>query len=418
MKPIRTVLLVLLFFVTLSASDCDRAPKAEDTAQTAPASAEFDPVHAGSDFGFDLFRILTAERPDENTVISPWSIQSALLLVSEGAEGSSFREIVTALRASGPDKAEMRKVYAETAKLLSSGAGGATFRSANAFFYDPDRIDPEQGFMNTARGPYGAEVITRDFSSPDAPGAVNAWVAEQTEGKIEQVIERITPEQAAFILNALYFRADWADGFPEDFTRFSAFTCSDGTVAEAAMMQRDGSVRSAEVDGFVAVEMAFADSLFTLTAIRPKVFIPGDAASLKKIDRGLLEKLDTAMQPGRVMLRLPKTELKFGESLIPNLKSMGVKDAFSEANADFSSLGTAARGNFYIDLLRHDAVLVIDERGAEGAAVTTVGIGATSMPPEITFDVPYAMVLRHAETGAVLFLAQVNRLGTAAPDTE
>ncbi|MCA1752159.1 MAG: hypothetical protein LC670_10275 [Flavobacteriales bacterium] len=339
------------------------------------------------------------------------SIQSALLMAAEGADGETLREIKEALHISDFDKPAMRKVYKDLAASLISEPESAKLRLANAFFYDEGRVYTKENFMSTIRDHYNAEIINRDFSPPDAPGAVNAWVAEQTEGKIKEVIDDIKPEQVAFLLNALYFRSDWADGFAEEATRFSAFTCSDGTVAEAAMMQRDGNLLTAEVDGFVAVNLAFADSVFSLTAIRPKDFIPDDTASLKKINSNLLEKLDAAMGQGRVMLRLPKTELKFGESLIPNLKSMGVKNAFSKPSADFSSLGTAAVGNLYIDLLRHDAVLVIDERGAEGAAVTTVGIGATSMPPEISFDVPYTIVLRHAETGVVLFLGQVNQLG-------
>ena len=411
MKTTRTAVHVLLFLTTLSASDCDRASEPKEDSDPAETSAEFNPAEAGNDFGFELFGQLMDERADENTVISPWSIQSALLMAAEGADGETLREIKEALHISDFDKPAMRKVYKDLAASLISEPESAEFRLANAFFYDETRVFTKEDFLSTIRDHYGAEIINRDFSSPDAPGAVNAWVAEQTEGKIKEVIDDIKPEQVAFLLNALYFRSDWADGFAEEATRFSAFTCSDGTVAEAAMMQRDGNLLTAEVDGFVAVELAFADSAFSFTAIRPKDFIPGDAALLKKIDSKLLEKLDAAMGQGRVMLRLPKTELKFGESLIPNLKSMGVKNAFSKSAADFSSLGTAAVGNLYIDLLRHDAVLVIDERGAEGAAVTTVGIGATSMPPEISFDVPYTIVLRHAETGVVLFLGQVNQLG-------
>lgn len=414
MKTARTAVIALLFFTTLSASECHRESKSKKGAGPVATTAAFTPAGAGNDFGFELFGQLIEERPDENTVISPWSIQSALLMAAEGADGETLREIKEALKISEFDKPAIRKVYEDLAASLISEPKSTKLRLANAFFYDEGRVNTEKDYVSTLRDHYGAEIINRNFSSPEAPDAVNAWVAKQTEGKIEKVIGDIKPDQVAFLLNALYFRSDWADGFAEEATRFSAFTCSDGTVAEAAMMKRNGNFLTAEVDGFVAVNLAFADSAFSLTAIRPKEFIADDPASLKKIDSNLLEILDAAMQPGRITLGIPKVELKFGESLIPNLVFMGVKDAFSKSRANFKPLGTSPLGNISIDLLRHDAVLVIDERGAEGAAVTTVGFAAMSVVPEITFDVPYTIVLRHAKTGVVIFLGQVNRLGNPA----
>lgn len=413
MKTTRTAVIALLFFTTFSASECDRVPKSKKSTDPAATTTGFNPAKVGNDFGFELFGQLVDERPDENTVISPWSIQSALLMAAEGAEGETLQEIKEALHISEFDKPAMREVYKNLAASLISEPESAELRLANAFFYDEARVFTSQDFVSNIGAHYGAEIINRDFSSPDAPDAVNAWVAQQTEGKIKEVIDDIKPEQVAFLLNALYFRSDWADGFSEEATRPSAFTCSDGTVAETDMMYRNGNLLTAEADGYVAVELAFADSAFSFTAIRPKDFTPGDA-SLNRINSNLLEKLAADMEEVRIDLRLPKTELKFGESLIPNLINMGVKDAFSKNTANFKPLGTSPLGNIFIDLLRHDAVLVIDERGAEGAAVTTVGFVAMSLTPEITFDVPYTIVLRHVETGVVLFLGQVNRLGNPA----
>jgi serine protease inhibitor len=49
----------------------------------------------------------------------------------------------------------------------------------------------------------------------------------------------------------------------------------------------------------------------------------------------------------------------------------------------------------------------VDEKGMEGAAVTTIGVGTTSMPPSIYFDRPYMMVVRDRATGTYLFMGKI-----------
>ena len=115
------------------------------------------------------------------------------------------------------------------------------------------------------------------------------------------------------------------------------------------------------------------------------------------------------LRPERIDLTLPKFQIDYETELIDPLKRMGITSAFSPNEADFSSLGTSLNGgNMYISKAKHKAILKIDENGAEGGAVTALGIAYTSGPMVIKFDKPFAVVLRHKETNAILFAGLIN----------
>jgi serine protease inhibitor len=52
-------------------------------------AADFDAAAATNQAGLDVFRLLAADRPGENLVLSPYSIESALALAYAGAEGKN-----------------------------------------------------------------------------------------------------------------------------------------------------------------------------------------------------------------------------------------------------------------------------------------------------------------------------------------
>ena len=89
-----------------------------------------------------------------------------------------------------------------------------------------------------------------------------------------------------------------------------------------------------------------------------------------------------------------------------SLTRLGIVDAFNKSNADLSNLGIAD-GNLFITKALHDTYLKIDEKGAEGAAVTTVGIGATSLPPSIHLNRSFLFYIRHIDTGAIVFIGKM-----------
>jgi len=90
------------------------------------------------------------------------------------------------------------------------------------------------------------------------------------------------------------------------------------------------------------------------------------------------------------------------------LMSMGMRDAFDQATANFSGMdGTML---LYVGAVIHKAVVEVNEEGTEAAAATAVVMRVKAMPaPPVTFraDHPFIFFIRHNETGSILFMGRV-----------
>jgi serpin B len=106
---------------------------------------------------------------------------------------------------------------------------------------------------------------------------------------------------------------------------------------------------------------------------------------------------------------MPKFKFDSSFSLKEVLTEMGMPDAFSPDDADFSGM-TGGRELFISDVL-HKAFVDVEEKGTEAAAATAVVVGVTSVPQEpsvqVTIDHPFIFLIRDIETGAILFVGRV-----------
>jgi len=87
-------------------------------------------------------------------------------------------------------------------------------------------------------------------------------------------------------------------------------------------------------------------------------------------------------------------------------------EPFDQNGADFSKMALNGNGTLFIAFVKQDSFLDINEEGTEAAAVTTVGVFATSahIPPVMRVDHPYIIVIRERLTGTVLFMGKVVRM--------
>ena len=81
--------------------------------------------------------------------------------------------------------------------------------------------------------------------------------------------------------------------------------------------------------------------------------------------------------------------------------------AFDLNKADFSGM---TEENAAIDKVQHKTFVEVNEEGTEAAAVTSVGIVATSLPPtpfEMVVDRPFFAAIRDGQTGTILFMGSI-----------
>ena len=88
------------------------------------------------------------------------------------------------------------------------------------------------------------------------------------------------------------------------------------------------------------------------------------------------------------------------------LTAMGMGVAFTPGQADFTRMSTRGR-ELYIQFVKQNTFVGVNEKGTEAGAVTTVGIGVVSLPPQVRVDRAFAVVIREKATGALLFAGKV-----------
>jgi serpin B len=115
--------------------------------------------------------------------------------------------------------------------------------------------------------------------------------------------------------------------------------------------------------------------------------------------------VDFAQQRGTVVL--PKFNLNYAVDLVPPLEALGMTTAFTP-NADFAKI---SRQPLSISAVKQQAVVEVNEKGTEAAAVTTVTVVATFAPAPPTFqmivDRPFLFIIEDQQAGTILFMGAV-----------
>ena len=355
------------------------------------------------DFGFKAFyQINQTSEETENILISPLSIETALYMTNNGALNETQREITKTLELedSHPDLVNLH--YQSLALQIREDATDETFlnQSQAVFWSDLMHVDPE--FRSKLENFYDADFRADQFDLE----SINGWAEEKTEGRIPKVLEEIQEDEVMFLLNALYFLGDWNVPFAPEGTIKKDFHIDDNESLQVDMMHHDHPFHYYKGDDLNAVDLAFSEGKFAMTFIQPTTdvndFIGENSfEEMSSIYESLIPRLTNA----RLKLSLPKFELEYKRNITEDLKALGMPKAFSE-NAELSGLGTAG-GHIYLSRVLHDTYLKIDEKGAEGAAVTTVGVAAESLPPSISLDRPFLFVLRHVDSGVPIFIGKI-----------
>jgi serpin B len=129
-----------------------------------------------------------------------------------------------------------------------------------------------------------------------------------------------------------------------------------------------------------------------------------------------LAALYSAARQQEVRLALPRFEVEYGTELAGMVAELGAPTVFGP-HADLTGISPA---RLLVDKVLHKARLRVDEAGAEGAAATAVIMKLAMAVPrhepvEFTVDRPFLVVVRHASSGLVYFLAEITAPADPGP---
>ena len=361
-------------------------------------------------FSYSIFKeTVSYDNTAENVFISPLSISMALAMVLNGAEGETHNQIKETLGLSGVDEAEINQSFLSLMNYLMTVDSKVTMNIANSVWYD-EQLEVKQEFLDRLQESFNAWGGALNFSDPASVNVINSWVSENTNGRIDTIIEEISPEMVMFLINALYFKGDWLRQFDVEDTREADFYLEDGSKTTVDMMNQSGDFATTFSEDIQMIELPYGDSLYAMSVLMPTDFDqPIDEFIEEFVNFENVSKWrDGLRSSGRdVMVSLPKFELEYELIYNDMLQSMGMDLPFSESEADFSGIAELDSRNLFISEIKHKTFVAVDEEGTEAAAATSVGIGVTSMPPAVEVNRPFVFIIHERTSGVNLFMGKV-----------
>lgn len=373
---------------------------------------------AGSNaFGLDLYRHL-AERPG-NLALSPSSVHLALAMAWAGARGETAKQLADGLRLSD----DRTRVLSGARELFRAWEASAQSRAALTV---RNRLFGQQGFaferpyLTTVEQAFGASLQPIDFMrEPErSRGAINRWVAEQTNDRIRDLIPPggVKPLTRLVLVNTVLFLGEWKQAFKESNTEQLPFFTGSGAQKTVPMMRARATFSYARSGAVEILELPYAGETMAMTVV-----LPTKRAGLRSVERALTPEQLASWLAGlkrrTVIVYLPRFTIDppGSLSLRSPLLGMGMSLPFDPDRADFEGIADpAASGRLLIDDVVHKAFIRVDEKGTEAAAATAVlmAVAASSgphwEPPTFRADHPFLFFLRDLRSGAVLFLGRVD----------
>ena len=368
-------------------------------------------VTANTEFGFHLFDEIRKTEQSQNIFISPLSISVALAMTLNGAAGETEQAMTDTLQLQGLNSESINAGYAGLHQTLLTADPKVILTIANSL-WARQGVPFKQDFLRRNTQFFSAEISTLDFNDPSASSTINKWVETNTNGKIEKIVDdAIDPSMVLLLMNAIYFKGTWEREFDPLETREGPFHLATGDIKQVPMMRQQRWYPYYRGENFQAIHLAYGDGQMGMY-----IFLPDPESALNSF----LENLNAAhwenwmsqFDSQDVSLVMPKFKLEYEKTLNDPLKGLGMDIAFEPRLADFSRMAPLEilGENLYIGAVRHKTFIEVNEEGTEAAAVTSVGVVATSIqPPPIPFivDRPFFFAIRDNQTKTVLFMGVV-----------
>jgi serpin B len=369
------------------------------------------------------------DKSGKSFIFSPLSITYVLGMVNDAATGETEKELEQTL---GFHEGGIKAVN-EYCKKLIDGLPKVDERVklniANAIFLNKNYTLKSQ-FGQDMQTYYDAKAEALDFSSPQTLSLINSWCSDKTNGMIPTILDEVNPNMMSYLLNAIYFKADWASKFDQNNTREETFAKENGST-ELPMMHQNVLIQYLNNDIFSAVKIPYGSGLWNMMVLLPEEgkttddvinhFATCGLSGVEGLICQITEDNIATMKknyfsPYEVDLKLPRFEtssdtdkLGIEGGLVGLMKNMGINLAF---DSYFAEIPNMCEVPVYIAMMRQKAKIKVNEEGSEAAAVTVAGmIEMSAMPmeyPKATFHAnrPFVYVIQEASSGVILFVGK------------
>lgn len=385
-------------------------------------------------FGYQLFAQNIEEK---NPVLSPVSAYLALSMAGCGANGATGDEFRNVL-------GDMEVFSDDMVNSLAQNGDVLNLSIANSAWID-DEFIVEDDWLGIIQSLMHAEAFQADLSTTEAMNSMNHWIARQTNGMIDNMIEKPLDAWTRLVLfDTIYFKGKWETPFEAENTHQENFYTDPvenvpeqselcGLPTADASKSTQGIASTTEQVDMMNLYMTYLDCIsndFAEGVILPYqnnandtghqdinlaliALKPTNDESIRDVYRKLTPDVLNNMLRDRqnelVHLKLPKFAVTFDQELNESLMNMGLKACFDPEKADFTSMGRSKYdANLYISLVRQKAKIIVDEEGTEAAAATEIemrdGGGFIADPKELYFNEPFLYMIMDMDRELPLFI--------------
>ena len=399
--------IIVSLIVIVSCSDQKAGVDNEPPIVRALTQSEKEVISSSNEFAFNLFSGINATHQSENVFISPFSVSTALSMTMNGAAGATLDSMQYVLGLDKMSLAEVNTSYKSLVTLLFELDKKVTIEVANSNWYKEQyTINPD--FQQTLLDYYNAEVRSANFSDPATLDLINNWISVKTNGKIKDMLDQIPSDAVMYLINAIYFKANWTYQFDKSKTADGEFYISDASTVTVPMMRSEGvKLGITYTDQYHLVDIPYGNGSFSFTAVLPGWNNQDDINTMIAHFSGAdLNSLLSDTVQTSIPVHMPRFKIEFKEQLNDVLKAMGMAIAFD--GADFSNLFEEEL-ELAISRVIHQSFLEVNEEGSEAAAATIVEIVETvaGPPTALYLNRPFLFFIRERNTNTILFTGKL-----------
>ena len=335
---------------------------AKDSTPTAPQGKMAD---NNNDFACKLFRTIN-EQKKGSSIVSPISVSYVLGMLNEGADGETRQQITDVLGLGGSVQ-EINEYFKKMMDEAQSVDPSVTLKNANCIYFKLGMsINPK--FKADMQNYYDANVEAINFNSSSIVNKINNWCKTHTDGMIPELLKKgeLHPNRRMYLLNAVYFKASWADQFDPMSTRDLDFITLDGKTVKRPMMQHHGMADYGKNDLCKMLCLPYGIKAYSMV-----VLLPNEGKTTVDIIRNLsaqkLKEWQSQMRTEEVDVLMPRFTTESETHLEDILSSMGMPLAFG-GDAEFPNM--IQKEGLYVSMMKQKAKIEVNEEGTKAAAVT------------------------------------------------
>ncbi|KAJ3657123.1 hypothetical protein Zmor_016149 [Zophobas morio] len=328
-------------------------------------------LHGNAAFTNKIYQIL-ARKPG-NVFFSPFSLHIIIAMAYQGSRNVTLETIQKVLQI--PDPLSTAIGYQEITRNLTSLKNVLLHTAFKIYLRKEFQL--LSSFENTVKEYFDSEVESLDFDETSATvEQINEWVSEKTHGKIKNIVnDDLIASTSLLLLNAIYFKGNWAVPFSENKTKVRYFYLNNRDVVKVQMME-------GRKHGFYNDNKQLKSQILALPyegkEIYMVIFLPEDKNGIGELEALLSETNHTEifkqLNVVTVDVSLPKFKFETSMEMDDVIQEIGLEVIYDENEADFKGMIDLEEGeNLCITKILQKACIDVNEKGSEAAAASAVG---------------------------------------------